>query len=862
MGSLYRSEPTHLYQLFLQSDSAYSCMLELGELGLVQFKDLNPDVNQFQRKFVNELRRCDEMERKLRFLEKECKKDGIKVAKGDDENPTAPLPGEINSLEVALEKLEMDLKEVNTSSEALKTNLLDLIELKCVLTKTKGFFEENNQEALASLNPESGQTAQDNGKLGFFAGVILRERLQSFERLLWRACRGNVLLKQADIETPLEQPSTGIPQWKAVFLIFYQGDHLKDKIKKICDGFRATLYPCPEAAAERREMAEGVDTRIKDLEMVLKQTNEHRAKILVGVAKSLKVWFTKVIKVKGIYFTLNLLNIDLTQKCLIGECWIPDVHVMAVQQALSKGTARTGAARSAAILNCLETKEQPPTYNRTNKFTHVFQGIVNSYGIATYSEVNPAPFTIVSFPFLFSMMFGDTGHGLLVFLAGLMVVLMEKRLMKNKSNNEIWNIFFGGRYIILLMGLFSVYAGLMYNDIFSKSANIFGSAWYPEPVTYTNSVLSTQKEMTLDPNTTDYNRNPYPFGLDPVWQLSLNKITFLNSFKMKISIIFGISQMTFGVILSLQNHRYFKDPVNIFCEFIPEMLFLMSIFGYLIVLILYKWITWTAADANCAPSLLIDLINMFLFNYPNDPCGSQVFYDGQKTFQTILLLIVVACIPWLLIPKPFLLKRRHNKQKQKMGNMAPSPMNSGIEMQASTSKQVHLAHYDDIVVDVKEDHDEKEEKMTIEKPVVKAAARPAHHDPHGGEFDFGDIFVHQCIHTIEFCLGCISHTASYLRLWALSLAHAELSEVLWSMVLHNGFALFGGYLGIITIFIIFTPWAVLTVAILLLMEGLSAFLHTLRLHWVEFQSKFYKGEGYLFEPFSFRKLQRLAEADG
>ncbi|XP_050543178.1 V-type proton ATPase 116 kDa subunit a 1 isoform X2 [Daktulosphaira vitifoliae] len=839
MGSLFRSEEMALCQLFLQSEAAYACVSELGELGLVQFRDLNPDVNAFQRKFVSEVRRCDEMERKLRYLEKEIKKDGIPML-DTGENPEAPQPREMIDLEATFEKLENELREVNHNAEALKRNFLELTELKHILRKTQVFFDEKMGTAVASqmadpnredeqvtLLGEEGLRAGGQAlKLGFVAGVILRERIPAFERMLWRACRGNVFLRQAEIETPLEDPSTGDQVHKSVFIIFFQGDQLKSRVRKICEGFRATLYPCPEAPSQRREMAMGVMTRIEDLNTVLGQTQDHRHRVLVAAAKNIKNWFIKVVKIKAIYHTLNLFNLDVTQKCLIAECWVPLLDVETIQLALRRGTERSGSSVP-PILNRMDTFEDPPTYNRTNKFTNAFQNLVDAYGIASYREINPTPYTIISFPFLFAVMFGDLGHGAIMFLFALFLVLREKPLAAKKSDNEVWNIFFSGRYIILLMGLFSMYTGLIYNDVFSKSLNVFGSHWH---TFYNTSTVMDNKALQLNVSSSDfYDQIPYPVGLDPVWQLAQNKIVFLNAYKMKISIIIGVLHMLSGVALSLYNYRYFNDRLAIICEFIPQLIFLTFLFFYMVLLMFIKWIFYgpqnefTKSPA-CAPSILITFINMVLFKEaePLAHCESVYMFPLQGFLQKLLVCIALLCVPIMLLAKPIYIMRQQKEKHVQLVNGHATTENGDAEGAG----------------------------RIVQQP---AAGGHGNHD----ENEIGELFIHQGIHTIEYVLGSVSHTASYLRLWALSLAHAQLSEVLWSMVMTKGLIL-DSWIGGVWLWAVFAFWAVLTVGILVLMEGLSAFLHTLRLHWVEFQSKFYKGLGYGFAPFSFEVILNTA----
>ncbi|MED6221441.1 V-type proton ATPase subunit a3 [Stylosanthes scabra] len=713
---LLRSEPMQLVHLIIPIEAAHRSISYLGDLGLVQFRDLNADRSPFQRSYATQIKRCGEMERTLRLFKEQMKKAGLSPSMQNTRNSVIDL----DHLEVKLRELESDLLENKANNEKLQHTYNELVEYKLVLEKVGEYFSSARNSAVAQQKEHEVQTTvhgsidspllleQDTTsysakqvKLGFISGLVPREKSIPFERILFRATRGNVFMKQAVVEKPVLDPTSGEKVDKNVFVVFYSGERVKSKILKICDAFGATRYPFSDDLGKQFQMITEVSGKLSELKT----------------------------------------TID-------------------IQKVLQRAT-RDCNSQVGAIFQVLQTKESPPTYFYTNKFTSSFQEIVDAYGIAKYQEANPGVYTIITFPFLFAVMFGDWGHGICLLLAALYLIIREKKFSSQKLG-DIMQMAFGGRYVIAMMALFSIYTGFIYNEFFSVPFPLFAPSAYAcrDPScrdVYTAGLIKV--------------RDTYPFGLDPVWHGTRSELPFLNSLKMKMSILLGVCQMNLGIILSYFNAKYFGSSIDIWHQFVPQMIFLNSLFGYLSLIIIVKWCSGSQAD--------LYHVMIYMFLSPTDDLGENQLFVGQKFLQ------------------------RHQGQSYSLLHSTDDPIESGS------------------------------------------------HSPHGHEeFEFSEVFVHQLIHTIEFVLGAVSNTASYLRLWALSLAHSELSSVFYDKVLLMAWEFNNTIILIVGVIVFICA----TVGVLLLMETLSAFLHALRLHWVEFQNKFYVGDGYKFAPFSFALL--------
>ena len=818
----------------IPKDSAIDIMEELGKLDdCIEFVDLNVhDYNQ-KKNFGNLIERCEESLKNIQNFENILQLYGLEVIKYTSyQTFKIDLQTDIDNLNKNVNLNYFDLVEIEINDNKKKiteliesykniTEQLDLlIEKKSIYdksselifsisSKNKNYNEyyindferdtptPNNIIFNQEKNDKKINLLDDNlTELNFISGVIVAEDDIKFKRMIFRISRGRAIPTFFDLT--IENKALQIKQEKKIFIIFLHGGRnsiLFQKILNICDIFGANTFTIPKKERIPKEIF-NLQQEIFDKKTYLK-----------SIETSIKDFFKDKIGENGIpgkydlyklYFLqekllfINLNKCKLIGNFLDGEVWIPQDKYSLVQNTLLKITKKNPNKLTAILDDIIDSSTTiPPTYYKLNDFTSPFQMIVSEYGIPRYREINPGLFTIITFPFMFGVMFGDIGHGGILTLLGAWLVLKKYEILKNFPELKL---LVKNRYFFLFLGFFAFYNGLIYNDFFAMPLGIFGSCYKNQKKE--GKIITTRKTNCI-----------YPIGLDPKWYSAENELTFLNSFKMKMSVIIGVLQMILGLILKGINGIYFKDYIDFLFEFIPQLIFMCLLFGYMIIMIYIKWGTDWSDDPSKAPSIITQLLMLFLnmgSTGPKDnkaPLFCREDYSVQENFQFYALIISIICIPIMLLVKPMLEYFKYPKN------------------------EIH------------NNHNDEEEQININRQ---------------NKMNITDLAVNQIIETIEYVLGTVSHTASYLRLWALSLAHAQLAKVFFDITL-LGFIQSGNILGM---FVGFFLLANITLGVLMGMDLLECTLHTLRLHWVEFQSKFYHADGIPFSPYSFKYINR------
>lgn len=165
--------------------------------------------------------------------------------------------------------------------------------------------------------------------------------MATFERILWRALRGNLYLNHAEIDEPITDPTNiSVKLQKNVFVIFAHGREILSKIRKISESLGATLYPVDNTLEARRDAALQVMSRLEDFQSVLDTTGSQRKHELSLVADNLAMWLSIVRKEKAVYHTMNLFSSDSGSRCLIAEGWCPTNQFPEVQASLRYVTVK------------------------------------------------------------------------------------------------------------------------------------------------------------------------------------------------------------------------------------------------------------------------------------------------------------------------------------------------------------------------------------------------------------------------------------------------------------------------------------------------------------------------------------------
>ncbi len=108
-----------------------------------------------------------------------------------------------------------------------------------------------------------------------------------------------------------------------------------------------------------------------------------------------------------------------------------------------------------------EESTAPPTKQTNPSWLRSFQNLTNAFGFPNHTEIDPVWFMALGFPIIFGLMFGDIGHGILLFLFASLGFIAKRRKV---DAGEMVNYFIQGSGMIMVIALASIFFGVLYGE--------------------------------------------------------------------------------------------------------------------------------------------------------------------------------------------------------------------------------------------------------------------------------------------------------------------------------------------------------------------------------------------------------------
>jgi V/A-type H+-transporting ATPase subunit I len=476
----------------------------------------------------------------------------LKVSESSFEKLDAPL-NNIEALTKFLDeetwKLEHSVRQLEDAEGKLQTDKEQASELSRFISGLEGLG--------VSLDAIAGR-----GFLTSLVGEASSETVPLLQKELDQITHGDVIFA---ITNTSEKTQTFLALFPAAF---------QQDAKQATAALGAKLGPpWTGLPTDPKKAKQAIDLQLANIETETRNLEEKRARTAKEYGPRIKALATlsEILEAR----TKALGGSSTTESTILLQAWIPKAKTKEISEDVSiatRGLASTHPEETRSRTHH-STEEpapakgpEPPTLVKTPGWTRPLQSIVDNFGIPSYSETNPTPFMILTFPLIYGLMFGDIGEGLLFLAFGFFLLYLKR---KKAKVFEIGQIFVNGAELVIMLGIGATIFGFVFGDFFG----------FDPPIPGYHAIFSpTAGAFDKIPNTT-------------------NLILY-----MEFVLFFGVAHYLSGLGISaynkIRNHEYrhaFLGPIS--------WIWFYSMFIYAAVLVVTSGFKFSALLAN--PLILV-----------------------------------------------------------------------------------------------------------------------------------------------------------------------------------------------------------------------------------------------------------------